>query len=113
MAEAIEAARRRVKVPIAATDQDNVALAQRVPGSLTGATLTQPETEQNHLQVIAIDGVKPTLANFESGAYRFGEVFYFIVGNRSAPETQDFIASLRSPQCLEALRAAAVLPDNH
>ena len=41
MDKAIEDLRRRAEVPIAATDQDNADMAERLPGSLTGTTLTQ------------------------------------------------------------------------
>lgn len=112
MAEALEAARRRADVPTAATDQDNVALAERLVGSLTGTTLAQLTTERSSLHAIPIDGVEPTLANLESGAYRFAKRFYFVVGGRSAPETQKFVAFLQSPQGLKALRAAVVIPDS-
>jgi phosphate transport system substrate-binding protein len=111
MVKAIESARRRAEVPIAATDQDNVALAQRVANALTGTTLTQLETEHVHLRVVAIDGVAPTLANFDSGAYRFAKKLYFVLGGKSAPAAERFISFLQSPQGVKALRAAAVLPD--
>lgn len=111
MGDAIETARRRAEVPVAATDQDNLALAQHMPGSLTGTTLTQLKTEHSTLHVIAIDGVEPTLANFESGTYRFTKKLYFIVGSKSAAAMQAFIVFLQSPQGAQALRAVAVLPD--
>ena len=112
MAQAIASARRRAEIPIAATDQDNVALAQRVPNALTGVTLTQLETEHVPLRVVAIDGITPTLASFESGAYRFTKKLYFVLGGKSAPTAERFISFLRSPQGVKALRAAAVLLDN-
>ncbi len=111
MKDAIEAARQRGEIPLAATDQDNVALAERLKGSLTGTTLTQLTTERSSLHTIPVDGVEPTLANFERGAYRFAKKFYFVIGGKSAPETQQFVAFLRSPEGLKALRAAMVIPD--
>lgn len=112
MEQALEAARRRGDIPTAATDQDNVALAQRLAGSLTGTTLTQLTTERSSLRAIPIDGIEPTLANLESGSYRFAKRFHFVVGGKSAPETQKFVAFLQSPEGLKALRAAMVIPDN-
>ena len=112
MAEALEAARRRGDIPTAATDQDNVALAQRLAGSFTGTTLTQLATERSSLHPIPIDGVAPTLANLESGAYRFAKTLHFVIGGKSAPETQKFVAFLQSPEGLKALRAAMVIPDS-
>jgi len=111
LAAAIEKLRQRPEIPIAATDQDNLALAQRMPGSLTGTTLTQIETEHSKLHVIALDGVAPTLGNFESGAYKFTKRLYFILGGKNAAETRKFVAFLQSPHGAQSLRAAAVLAD--
>ncbi len=111
MADAIESARRRAEVPTAATDQDNVALADRTSGSLVGTTMTQIKTEHRHLHVVPLDGVEPTLANFESGAYRFTKKLYFIVPQYSTAEALRFVDFLRSPQGMKALRDTEVLPD--
>jgi phosphate transport system substrate-binding protein len=110
MGEAIEAARRRAEVPTAATDQDNVDLAERTPGSLAGTTVTQLTTEHSNLRVVALDGVEPTLANFESGAYRLAKKLYFIVPRNSTAEAQRFVDFLRSPQGVKALRETKTLP---
>ena len=107
----IETARRRAEVPTAATDQDNADLAERIPGSLTGTTVVQLVTERRRLQIVPIDGVEPTLANLESGAYRFVKKLYFIAGAKSGPEISRFVEFLRSPPGLKALREAAVLPE--
>jgi phosphate transport system substrate-binding protein len=110
MGEAIEAARRRAEVPTAATDQDNAAPAERTPGSLAGTTATQIKTEHRNLLVVPLDGVAPTLANFESGAYRFAKKLYIIVSRNSAPVAQRFVHFLRSPQGVKALRETETLP---
>jgi phosphate transport system substrate-binding protein len=110
MDKAIEAARRRAEVPTAATDQDNAALAERTPGSLAGTTATQIKTEHRNLLVVPLDGVEPTLANFESGAYRFAKKLYIIVSRNSAPVAQRFVHFLRSPQGVKALRETETLP---
>ncbi len=111
MTEAIESARRRAEVPTAATDQDNVALADRTSGSLVGTTMTQIKTEHRNLHVVPLDGVEPKLANFESGAYRFVKKLYIIVPRNGAPEAQRFVDFLRSPQGVKALRETETLPD--
>ena len=110
MGAAIETARRRAEVPTAATDQDNVALADRTEGSLVGTTMSQIKTEHRNLHVVPLDGVAPTLANFESGAYRFAKKLYIIVSRNSAPVAQRFVHFLRSPQGVKALRETETLP---
>jgi phosphate transport system substrate-binding protein len=110
MDKAIEGLRSRAEVPIAATDQDNADKAERLPGSLTGTTLTQLKTEHRPLQVVTLDGVTPTLANFENGSYRFAKNLYFIVRPNDVPAAQEYIAYLRTPQGEKALREAGILP---
>jgi len=111
MDQALEAARGRSEVPIAATDQDNAALAERMPGSLTGTTATQLTTERHNLKIVPLDGVEPTLANFESGAYRFAKKLYFLTKSNGRPDASRFIEFLQSPRGLKALREVEVLPD--
>lgn len=110
MAEAIEAVRGRAEVPTAATDQDNATLAERTPGSLVGTTVTQIKTEHRNLHIVPLDGVLPTFANFESGAYRYAKNLYFVVPRDSSAEVGRFMEFLRSPQGLKVLRDAEVLP---
>lgn len=126
MDTAIEAARRRAEVPVAATDQDNTEIAKGIPGSLIGMSLTQYATEvepdiiaigerghvQLRLNLVPIDGVMPTLANFESGTYPYTKRLYFLLGPRSAPAGGRFLDYLRSRAGMDALRQAGALPDS-
>lgn len=95
---AIERARKRPDVPLAATDQDNLEVAEQMPGSLVGSTLTQILLEKRKLRVIAIDGVEPTLENFERGDYPYGKKLYFVVAAKPTPVAERFIAFLRSAE---------------
>jgi phosphate transport system substrate-binding protein len=109
MGAAIETARGRSELPTAATDQDSAALAERTAGSLVGIAMTQLKTEHRNLHIVSLDGVDPTLAKFESGAYRLAKHLYFIVPRASSPEAQQFLDFLRSPQGVKALREAETL----
>lgn len=110
MSAALDAARKRRDLSVAATDQDNADMAERLPGSLTGGTYAQIVTEQRNLRMIAIDGVAPTLGTFESGAYRYGKVFYVIHRTPPTAAAARFVAFLRSPDGGRALRVAGCLP---
>jgi phosphate transport system substrate-binding protein len=110
MGEAIETARHRAEVPTAATDQDNAELAERTPGSLVGTTVTQLKTEHRNLHIVPLDGIEPTLANFESGTYRFAKQLYFVVPRASSAEAKQFLDFLRSPRGVKALRETEILP---
>ena len=110
MGAAIETARGRSELPTAATDQDNAALAERTAGSLVGIAMTQLKTEHRNLHIVPLDGVEPTFAKFESGAYRFAKHLYFTVPRASSAEAQQFLDFLRSPRGVKALREAETLP---
>jgi phosphate transport system substrate-binding protein len=111
MAAVLEAVRKRGDLPIAATDQDNADLAERMSGSLTGAALAQLMTERRNLRTVALDGVEPSVANFENGRYRFGKTFYLITRARPNPEVERFLSFLQSPPAKRLLREAGTMPD--
>jgi phosphate transport system substrate-binding protein len=113
MVSAIESARTRQDVPVAATDQDNADEAERIPGSLTGSTLTQIKTEQRPLRLLSIDGVVPSLEALEGGAYPFSKTIYFILPAKNNPSAEAFVAFLRSPAGQAMLRGGGnlVIPD--
>ena len=110
MVAAIEQLRLRSEIPIAATDQDNVRTAERIPGSLVATTLAQIQTEKPNLHFLAIDGFAPTLENLEQGSYPFHKDLYFILPVRRTPSLERFVAFLRSPEGAKALREAGSLP---
>ena len=101
---AIETARRRSEVPTAATDQDNVDLAERVPGSLIGISASQLATEHPNLRVVPLDDVAPSFANYESGTYSYTKTLYVLIRADGGPDTRRFVDFLRSPQGVKALR---------
>lgn len=110
MREAIERARARADIPVAATDQANADLAERLEGSLTGATLTQIKMEARPLSFVDIDGAKPTLENLETGAYPYAKTLYLIALKSRRADLETFDAFLRSTKGRTALRAGGVLP---
>jgi phosphate transport system substrate-binding protein len=104
MVAAIEQLRLRAEIPIAVTDQDNVRVAENTEGSLIAVTLTQVVTEKPNLHFLTIDGVEPTLENFERGTYPFGKNFHFIFSTRKTPATVRFIDFLGSAEGTKLLR---------
>ncbi|ABD87294.1 PstS family phosphate ABC transporter substrate-binding protein [Rhodopseudomonas palustris] len=101
---AVEQLRRHSEVPLAATDQDNVAMASRIAGSLAVVTLTQLLMEQPGLRFLSIDGVAPTLENFERGDYPYGKDIYLVFPLREQPALERFIAFMRSAEGDRLLR---------
>jgi phosphate transport system substrate-binding protein len=111
LGRALELARARPDVPVAATDQDNADLAERVAGSLTATTAVQIITEARRLHVVPLDGVAPTFANFERGIYRHARTLRFYAHAKLSPDVARFAAFLQSPPALKVLRDSEVLPE--
>jgi phosphate transport system substrate-binding protein len=109
MAEALRHLRKRPDLSIAATDQDNANIAEKVPGSLAGASLTQIVTEKRNLRFVSIDGVAASLENYENGSYPYGKTLYVVVPPAIGPEAVAFLAFLAKPATQALLRNAAVI----
>jgi len=109
VAGAIEAARRRADVPVAATDQDNADVGEQTPGSLVTTTLTQIALEKRRLRLVPIDGVEPTVENFERGVYAYAKPLHVVAPPRPSSAAQRFVDFLRSPLGRKLLREAGVL----
>lgn len=108
LAGAIEAARKRADIPIAATDQDNADLAEQISGSLTGSTLTQILLEKRGLHVVPIDGVAPSLATLKNGSYRYRKPLLFVTGATPSALAGRFLQFVLSPEGQQILQDAAV-----
>lgn len=106
MATALEIARKRPDVVTAATDHDNIAAAQRLPGSLTGMTFLQFHAEKPSLRPISIDGVAPSFEAFQVGTYGYAKLLYFIAPAKPAPAVERFLSFLRAPEGQSALLQA-------
>jgi phosphate transport system substrate-binding protein len=109
MSEAIKHARTRNDLSLAATDQDNLEMAEKVKGSLVGASLTQMTTEKRNLRFVAIDGVAPSLENYENGSYPYGKTLYLVVPSQVSPEASAFLSFIATPAGESLLRKAGIV----
>jgi phosphate transport system substrate-binding protein len=109
MAEAMEKARGRSDLSVAATDQDNADAAEEIEGSLIATTLTQMLTEKRDLRFLAIDGVSPTVANYESGSYPYGKTLFLIVPAEISAEAASFLSFIATPEAEPLLREAGIV----
>ena len=110
MDAALNQARQHGDVPVAATDQDNADMAEKLPGSLIGTTYTQVLLERRNLRLITIDGASPTMEAFEGGVYRYAKVFHVLHPRQASPAAKRFVEFLQSEEGLRTLRAAGCLP---
>ena len=109
MSEAIKHARGRNDLSLAATDQDNAEMAEKTKGSLVGATLTQMTTEKRNLRFLAIDGVAPSLENYENRSYPYAKTLYVVVPSQVRPEASAFLSFIATPAGEALLRKAGIV----
>jgi len=113
MEKALEAAFARPGIPVGATDQENVDLAQHVPGSLSVATLMQIAAERPGVRMLALDGVQPTVDTVEDGSYPFPLRVCLLLPTKPSPDAVRFIAFANSEEGRQRLRRfGAVLSEN-
>lgn len=109
LALGLDAARKRLTVPIAKTDQDNLDAAESLPGSFAATSLAGVVSEGRKLAVLSLDGVEPTLANVESGAYKYVKTLYLVTRERKSQSAQDFLVFVASPEGGRILGTAGAL----
>ena len=109
MGAALARARAIPGIPVAFTEQDNMDLAETLPGALTTGSLTAILAENRRLAPIAIDGVAPTLENLATGAYKISKYFYLVTGPETSETALEFIRFIRSAEGATILRTTGNL----
>lgn len=102
--------RRRGDVPVAATDQENLDLAERVPGSLVGTTLSQVVTEQRNLRFVPVNGIKPSIEALVAGMYPAAKSFHFLASTRESAAIAAFTAFVASDDGQTLMRQCGIVP---
>lgn len=107
---AIAVLRERGDIPVAASDQENLDLAESIPGSLVGTTLAQVITERRSVQFIPVNGIRPSVEAFEAGVYPRVKPFFFVVRASGGGTADIFMAFLASEEGQVILRRSGILP---
>jgi phosphate transport system substrate-binding protein len=110
METALARLRARPDVPVAATDQDNADLAEKMEGSLTVMNLTQMITEKRILLFVGIDGALPSIAGAVDGSYPYIKNFYIVYPESKRLVLESVRVFLRSPAGVTLLKEAGALP---
>lgn len=110
MGQALEAAYRRGGIPVGATDQENVDIAQRTPGSLTVSTMMQLVTEHVNLRIVPVNGVSPSPRTLEDGSYPFPLRICLVTRGQGPAGAVRFIEFTNSARGQEILRGYDILP---
>ena len=104
MQAAMDKLRQRHDVPVAATDQDNRDMAEKVPNSFAGMTLLQFITETPRLRAIELDGLQPSVAAMEDGTYKLAITLYVVGQTDPSPVARRFISFLYSAEAARLIR---------
>jgi phosphate transport system substrate-binding protein len=107
---AVQRLRERKDVPIATNDQENLDLAEAVPGSLTGTTLMQVLTERRSLRFIPINGILPSVEAVQAGVYQPVKPVYVAVRQPANAPVTAFAAFLATPRARAIQLANGTLP---
>ena len=94
LARAVAAARTRPGVPTFMNDQDHAAALERLPGAFGSLALGQVAAEERRLRPVELDGVLPSTAAVESGAWPFVKHLFVAHGASPRPEALALAAFL-------------------
>ena len=103
VAAALEAVAKRRGMLNANTDSEAADLAEATAGAFTASTLALIESEKRALVALTVDGKVPSVANLANGSYPYFKSLFVIVGPKSGPNAQKFIAFIQSPAGRELL----------
>ena len=109
-ARAVAVARTRPGVPTSINDQDHAEALERLPGAFGGLALGQVTAEGRRLRPVALDGVLPTVAALESGAWPLAKHLFVAHGASPRPEALALAAFLRGPEAAAILTGLDHLP---
>jgi phosphate transport system substrate-binding protein len=109
-ADGLEKLRSRPEVPVAATDDDNIALAERIPNSLAAGTLLQFLSEQPRLRLVKLGGVAPSLDALDQGEAMDMAGIWIAYQRGPAPALRGFLNWLGTPAAQAIMRARGGRP---
>ena len=105
IADALALAHQRPGMVMATTDQEAADEAERLPGSLAFTTLALIHSEQRPLQVVAFDGVAPTVRALAEGRYPHAKPLSIITRGAPSGAAARFVEFIKSPAGRALLKA--------
>lgn len=107
---AVGEALRMTGFALAENDLVALELLGRIAGSVGTTSLGLLKTTQSRLNVLAIDGVLPSVKAAEAGTYRLLRPYYLVVSATPSPATLAFAHWLNSPAALAFARRFEYIP---
>jgi phosphate transport system substrate-binding protein len=105
IAEALALARAREGLIVASTDKDAADDAERLPGSLAVNTLALLMSEKRKLNVLALDGVVPSVQALAQGRYPHFKPLYLVTRADATVAVQRFVGFVKSAEGRAILEA--------
>lgn len=97
MNRAVQNAFKRSGLNTAVTDQETVDLVERLPGSFGASTLCQLISEKRDLNILSLNGIRPSVRTLANGTYPYFKELYLITGPKSSPLARQFVDFVFSP----------------
>jgi phosphate transport system substrate-binding protein len=97
MNKAVQSSFTRSGLNTAINDQENADLLERLPGAFGATTLCQIVTENRSLNILALNGVKPSLSSLAHGTYPYFMDLSLIIRAKSSPQVKQFVEFVLSP----------------
>lgn len=110
LSRALDVARARPGMSGAVNDLETVTLLANTPGSFGPTTLGLLKTLGVHLQLFALNGAAPTVANLKNGKYPWHKKLTVVLPLQPTPAAGSFALFLRSAKAREILLRNDYLP---
>ncbi len=110
MADAVNAALKRVGMFYAVNDHECASTINVTPGAFGALALPMATLEGRSIRVLPLDGVFPTRELLINGIYPYYKEFFFITGKAPSREAQRFIEFARSRKGAAILSRAGLVP---
>jgi phosphate transport system substrate-binding protein len=112
IAAAVDAARQRPGMLVAATDRDCADAIERSRGGLGTSTLGLILAEKRQLKVLKLEGKQPSLASIEDGSYPHKRRIHLAWRTNAPAAVREFVAFLQSARAGALLRENGFAPLN-
>lgn len=103
IAAALAKARLREGMLVAITDQEAADLIERLPGGIGTSTLALVTAERRPLRALALDGVRPDLAQVASGRYPLVKSLFWVTRGPPSGAAAAFLELAASPAGRKAI----------
>ena len=94
---------------VAVTDPEAYTAVAKTPGGMGATGLTSVLTEKLSLNVLSLNGIKPTPKTLASGAYPMFKEIGFVTTPRTSPAVLRLLDFIYSPQGRKIAEKAGVL----